>query len=578
MPKKKQSKDELIPSTKLQERAKDFLNERIKASRKVVDSKKGKWATWKKMYNNEQVSQKARGDSNLVIPKADYIVEVISSKIINTIFSVADWLTLKHPNMDMNELRKRQAWLIYVMERQVKYYVTALELFKAAPIKGTGICKVYPRNYWPYVEYMELEDFLPDYECKKPGDVQEMRYCAQLLRRDLNKLKAFVRPITKTPVYFNIDLLEKEAEAKKAEAKKAGDTTVKDDTVPIYDLVEYHGEFEVSKNKWRECLITASIEHKEDDKVQHIIRLEPSQYKYYDKYQMRDVYLKPFVASIYGVNPGEFYGKSAISSVESLITEQTDHHNLYMENHKRLMHGITKVLNRSKLTREHLKQQAGSIWYMNSFDDVEVETTPEVNLQAFNLIHNMYDREIEKTSSVTNHNLGVGNTKRETLGEVREMIGQSNDRFQLYIQMSGRLTLRPTSSLVYLLMRNSLNIFDDQELPFADQTIQINKGDFSDDMEVTFAVTTLESEYSKYTKQDTFPKLLETFAMIAGDRLNTDEIVKEMGILFNYIKPERFLHPDEPRIPIAALPEEIQLIAQASFMELERTKQAQGGK
>ncbi len=561
------------PDTKKLERAKKTLNERLKGSKKIVAAKKGKWDTWEKMYKNQQVNTRVSGESNLILPKADYISETISAKVINSIFSVSQWLTMRHYNVSAQTLRDQQEWFMWVMDRKVNFYLTAIEMFKASPIKGTAVCKVYMRNFWPYVEYLKLEHFFPDPLINKPGDIQNMRYCMHQFKRDINQLNRFVNAQGEK-IYINLDKLEEKGKGKKQETvhmEGVNEVSVKDETLPIWDVVEYHGEFEYENKKYGEYIITGALEQEKDEEVYEIIRCEPSQFKVRDKYADEDVYLKPFVSSIYSVHPGEFYGKSAIESVESLVMEQTDLHNIYMDNHKRLVNGITKVLSRSDLTRDDIPQIAGAIWYLDNFEDVEVETPPETNLVAYKQIHELLDREIEKASSVTSATLGVGRSKRETFGEVRSLLNEANDRFQLYIQMADRLTLRPIAVRVYALLRQTFDIFNSKDFMIDGRRIGISKENLLEDMDVRFAATTVESEHSKYSKQQTLPQFVQTLAQIAGPRLNVDELVKEFGALYNYKDPERFLQGG-PSIPIELLPPEVQGIAQQILEQ-----QAQGG-
>lgn len=545
------------PSSAKLERAEKVLNERLKASKAIVNAKKGKWKTWDRMYKNEQLFSRIEGESNLVLPKADYIAEVISSKVVNAVFSVTDWLTMRHPTIDQQTLYDQQTFFMWVMDRKVNFYLTALELFKSSPVKGTSICKTYMRNFWPFVEFLDLESFMPDPMARKPGDIQSMRFCMHQFKRDLNQIKKFKAPDGR-PIYQNMEKLEELGKALRNETMKmkGTETAVEDKTMPIFDLVEYHGEFEYEKGKYGEYILTGVLREEVDDKCLFVIRCEPSSFRVKDEYSGDIIYLKPFVSNIYSVNPGEFYGKSAIQSVESLINEQTDLHNLYMDNHKRLVNGIMKVLNRADLTRDDLRQVPGAIWFMDSFEDVELQQPIPANLGEYKQLHELLDREIEKASSVTSYNLGVGRTKRETFGEVRSMINEASDRFQLFIQMADRITLRPIARNIYTLLRQTFDLFYGGDFVVNGKEISINKDNLLEDMDVQFAATTIESEHSKYSKQQTFPQLLTIYQQLAGNRLNVEEITQEMGKLFNFNKPERFLYP-EPMIPASLIPPEV---------------------
>jgi len=565
------------PTPSKLDRAKEVLNERLRASKRIVNAKKGKWKTWDRMYKNEQLANRIEGESNLVLPKADYIAEVISAKVINAVFSVTDWLTMRHPEIDEKTLNEQQTFFMWVMDRKVNFYLTAIELFKSSPIKGTSICKVFMRNFWPYVEYLDLESFYPDPMARKPGDIQSMRFCMHQFKRDLNQLKRFTAPDGRS-IYENMDKLETLGKSKLGDSMTMSgtNTAVEDKTTPVFDLVEYHGEFEYEKGKFGEYIMTGALREESSDQCEFVIRCEPSSFRVKDNYSGDTIYLKPFVSNIYSVNPGEFYGKSAIQSVESLINEQTDIHNLYMDNHKRLVNGITKVLNRSDLTRDDLRQVPGAIWFMDSFEDVDLEQPQGVNLGEYRQIHELLDREIEKASSVTAYNLGVGRTKRETYGEVRSMINEASDRFQLFIQMADRITLRPVAQRVYALLRQTFDIYYGGDFIINGKPISIQKENLLEDMDVQFSASTVETEHSKYSKQQTFPQLLTIFQQIAGSRLNIDEITAEVGQLFNFTKPERFLHPEE-YIPISKLPPEVQPIAQEIIAQEQQAAGSGGG-
>jgi hypothetical protein len=545
------------PSQEKLDRAKEVLNERLKASKRIVNAKKGKWKTWDRMYKNEQIANRIEGESNLVLPKADYIAETISAKVINAIFSVTEWMTMRHPTMDPDILYKQNKFFMWIMDRKVNFYLTAIEMFKSSPIKGTSICKTFMRNFWPYVEYLDLESFFPDPMARKPGDIQSMRFCMHQFKRDQNQIKKFTAPDGR-PIYLNMEKLLELGKTLTGESlkMKGTDTAVEDKTLPIYDLVEYHGEFEYEKGKYGEYILTGVLREEVSDECEFIIRCEPSSFRVRDNYSGDIMYLKPFVSNIYAVNPGEFYGKSAISSVESLINEQTDLHNLYMDNHKRFVNGIIKVLNRSDLSRDDLRQVPGALWFMDSFDDVDMFDQKEVNLAGYKLIHDLLDREIEKGTSITGEVMGISQTKRQTFGEVQSMIKEASDRFQLFIQMADRITLRPVAQRVYAMLRQTFDIYSGGDFVIDGEEISINKENLLEDMDVQFAATTVETEHSKYSKQQTFPQLLQNLQLLAGGRLNVDEIISELGKMYNFTQPERFVYP-EPMVPVSVIPPEV---------------------
>ena len=559
------------PSKKILDRALSTIKERYEASSNIVNSKKSDWKRYYEMYESEQQATKYDWESNLVIPKADYVVETITPRIMNTVFSVEEWLTVK-TQADINTQKRIQKALLWVLDKKVNFYLTALELFKAAPIYGTSICKTHMRNGWPAVEYIPIDQFYPDAYCNKPGQIQEMRYCFHRFKRDINQLYSY--SINNQLIYFNLDQLE---QCSSEELAMEGTDTVVDDKTKVYSLIEHWGEFEYEKGKHEEYIITAAIDG-EDGSPFLIIRCEPSKLFHKDRYTNQNIYLKPFVSCLYSINPGQFYGKGAIQSIESLANEQTELHNLYMDNHKRLVNGIVKARNRSQLTEDDIQFKPGVIWWLDQLDDVEVVTYPEINITPYSVIHGMLDREIEKASGVTSESMGVGRTKRQTLGEFSGLRNEANERFRVFIQMADRLTLRPIIFRVLLLLNQSINLLNNNTIDTGTENVQITSEELLLPSDFTFAATAVETEFSKYNKQQVFPRILKelvALSEVSGTRINFPEIMNELGDLFNIKNPERFTI-QEPMIPLKVLPPELQRTVveamQVAQMEVEQQK------
>ena len=567
------------PSEIILKKAQRTIIDRFEASNKIVVSKKDAWERYEKLRDSEQQAAKFNYESNLVIPKPDYIIETITPKIMNTIFSIPEWITVKSAVPD-EITRKVQQVLLWVFDKKINFYLSALELFKAAPIYGTSFCKVYLKDYWPVIEYIPPDKFYPDANVNKPGQIDEMRYCFHEFDRDIIQLRNM--KVSGQPLYFDLEKLEEENANEGI--KMAGVDTTVDDKTKIHRLCEYWGELEVD-GEIKEYVITASLK---GDVPSTIIRCEPSGMKYTDQYTKQVKYIKPFVSSLYSITPGEFYGRGAIQSIESLTNEQNELHNLYMDNHKRLVNGIVKVNNRSNLTEDDLQFKPGGIWWLDNMDDVDVVTYPEINMAAYTVIHQMLSREIEKASGVNDPSTGVGSTKRQTLGEFSGLQTEHNERFKVFIQMADRLTLRPITFRVLLLLQQSMKLLNNPLFDIGSEQIQLHEEDLLTPMDFTFAATAVETEHSKYSKQQMFPRVLKELiglAEVAQDgKLNMKEIVKEMGELFNIKNPERFV-TTETMIPLGILPPHLQQTVmeamQAAQMAMEeqarQQKKGQGG-
>jgi len=552
------------PSEKILERARETVQERYDASEKVIDANKPKWQECRDLFESNIKQRNNSWESNLIMPKGDQIIETISPRIMSTIFGAADWLTVKNPRLDKfadNEKRDFNKFMMFVHDKKIRFYMMCAELFKDSPIVGTSICKVYPKGRWPVNDFVRIEDFGPDALCNKPGDIDSMRYCYHKFERSLEQLKRFVN-VKNEPIYFNLEGLEDSPYAKRTITVKGtdgGDTSVPEKVNPVFDIVEYHGEFEVEKSgKFREYTMAAIVY---GGRVVKMIRCDPSQNKIYDALEKREIYYKPFVASIYQIIPGKFYGKSALHAVLSLVAEQKEHHDLFLDQHKRNLTNIIQVLNRSNLTEDDIVRKPDSIWWLDSHDDVLITPTPDLNIQSFDMIHNMLNREIEQTSRANPNTEGIGTTKRQTLGEFEGLRSESNMVFNLFIQLSDRLTLRPIVTRNFNIMRRIFNLLSSESNTFSigDQYVEVNPEFFSEDVDFQFAATGIETEYSKYSKREAIPKLLSSFAqLISADpngafQFDLPKVANDVGDLYNFPNSGEYIKLREGVVPIDLL-------------------------
>jgi len=558
------------PSAKILERAKKQLQENFEASNALVKKKSPAWKSYRDLYLSQQVERDHEWESNLVMPKGDQIIETIAPRIMAAIFSVADWITIKNPDIEQADLLALQKEFAHILDRKSNFYLTAVELFKEASTIGTSFCKIYPKGQFPFTEFVAAENFGPDPSCNKPGRIDDMRYCYHLSQKSLSQLSRLKAPsVGSGPentgyfyeglenVYFDLDKLGKNKVLQKdafiVKESDGGETSAEATGSPVYDLIEYWGEFEVKSGVWEEYVITAVLG---GDRIENIIRCEPSTNYFEVEAEGEKEYYKPFVSSIYQIVPGSFYGKGALQAVESLIVEQKEHHDLFLDQHKRSLTNIVQVLENSGLTEDDLIRKPDSIWFLRNHDDVKIIDTPEVNFGAFGNMHSILDREIEKTSRATAETVGIGQSKRETLGEFTGLMAAAEKVFTLFIQQADRLTLRPLAEKTFNILKRG------------------KEDGFFQNIEFNFAATAVETEYSKYSKQQQFPNLLrEIGGILQNDptyQFDIIKILKMMDSLYDFKETSDFVKQREAMIPIAALPEEIRPIAVEIMQEISK--------
>jgi len=600
------------PSKEFLEKTKKLLQKRLDEGLKWVQAKQPAWDKYREMYHNQIRNRDHSWEANLVIPKPYYIVQTITPQILSAVFNMADFITIKHPQLPDAQLIRLGRWFAWFLLRRMNFYMRAVELFTDTPIVGTGLLKMYMSNGSASVDFLKIEDFVPDPRAKKPGDVDSMAFCFNKLQREFGELErattirmadvemdipvmdpetgqmsdtlqgVVVPQLQRQGMYFNLKEVW-ENHVKKTEGEG---TTVSDHEdemqvdIPNLDLTEHWGEIETtfgvydvdkktySPGKYEEYVVTSVMN---GDEIETIIRCEPSEFYYNDKVEQKRKYLKPFVASIYSANPGVFYGSGAIEPVESLITEMKEHHDLYLDEHKRSVMTILSVLERSGLTPRDLEFAPYAHWVMRNHEDVKPVVFPEVNLQAFMAVHGLIDREIDRTAGASTMMQGIPTTKRQTGQETQMLMAESARRFSTFIHMADHLTLRPLALKTMILMRNMPAIIGGEIFNTPDSQIAISSKDLLDDLEFVFAATGIEPEYSKYAKQEVLPKILRELAGImqtgAGQwQFNLPEIMKEINELYNFSRVENFVMPVQQMIPLDLL--------QASAMGDPRLQQA----
>jgi len=579
------------PSDAFLEKTKKLLNKRLQESAKVVDDKKADWEKYRKLYNNQIKDRSYLWESNLIIPKPHYIVQTITPQILGTVFSSADFMTIKSPKFRDDDLARMSKWFTWFLLKRMHTYVRCVEMFTESPMVGTSLVKLYSSNGIPSMDFLPVDKFYPDPRASKPGDVDSMQFCFNKFERDLGELERATvprlktvtvdieteDPITGEPVmtpteiptlvqeamYFNLKEAWKEHLHKQSETPD-GDFTV---DLPNLNLVEHWGEIETTfgvydfnaksytPGKYEEYVVTGIVEGNE---IKTLIRCEPSTFYYHDPIEGRDKYLKPYVASIYTLNANNFYGMGAIEPVESLISEMKEHHDLYLDEHKRSIMTILSVLERSGLTEKDLPFSPYAHWVMRSHDDVQVVKFPEVNLQAFQTIHSLIDHEIDRTSGSSTLMQGVPTSKRQTLGEVQSLMTEATRRFTVFVKTADFLTLRPLALKTLVLMRSMPTILQGQPFVLPDEEITIDPESLLQEMEFAFAASAMEPEYTKYYKREIFPRLLKEIAgaMQATNgkyMLNLPEILSTMEKFYDVKDMDRYVEEVRPSVPLDLL-------------------------
>uniref|UniRef100_A0A6M3IKL4 Portal protein n=1 Tax=viral metagenome TaxID=1070528 RepID=A0A6M3IKL4_9ZZZZ len=589
------------PSDDYLEKLVPFLQKRYDESKKVVDSKVSEWDRYRKLYRVQQAKSRNSWESNLVFPKAHYIVETIHPQILSTIFSVAQWITFKHHELDTIPIER---WFAWFYDRVSSVYMPFSELFKGTPIVGTGFAKTHLVDGIPTTEYIKTENFLPHPYHKKPGDIDGMPWVWFKFDRDFSELERAkctriytevvevpvpdpetgmeaIDPSTGIPImtkeeipipfteqlYFNLDKVWDDF------IKPGGGSNsyvgAQQINLPRIYLAEMWGEVpdrlddplgasgtgNYTPTVYSEKVITCVME---GDKIRHVIRCEPSQMKYTCALRGRDIYLKPAIASLYSVEDGEFYGSGAIQPVESLIAEMTEHHNMAMDNHKRAIMTILSVRERSGLGRRDLQLSPFNIWKVKDHADVVPVKFPDIEVNTVGMIHSLLDREIDRDTNVSQTLQGIPTAKRMTAKEYQGSVVDSVKRFNTFIQMADRLTLRNWAFKQLILMSNMRHVLEGKPWMLPEGSISITPDMLMAGHEIAFACSAIESEFSKYTKQERIPRLLQAIGSIIGSsggkwEFDLPTFLKEVENVYDWPNASEMVKPNEMMIPTEAL-------------------------
>src|SRR4030042_1533681 len=169
------------PSATFLENIKKEFQANLTESSKLVQGKTKNWEDSERLYNNEALPRVHSHESNLIIPKAHYTVETITPQIMQTYFGMAQWLTIKDPDLPDSVLRQQEYWMMWFMMTKMKMYLRTLEAVKCAVALGTSIEKLYMKNGIPANDYVKLANFRPDPRCQKPGEIDSMAWCMEII-------------------------------------------------------------------------------------------------------------------------------------------------------------------------------------------------------------------------------------------------------------------------------------------------------------------------------------------------------------------------------------------------------------
>lgn len=608
----------VTPDPAFLRRAMKTLNQRYQASKQVVESIRPDIERYRAMYDCVTSSKEHRWEANLVIPKARYIIDTITPQIVSTIFSRERWLTTKNINIPEESLALMDKWLVWFCDRYMDWYLQALQIFKSSPIDGTSIAKLFMRNGLPALMYDDILNFYPDPACHIPGNVDAMEYCFHRVHRTFSQLEQATVPMLQNvgvgsmalpalmdvPMYTNLDKLWNLY--RPTETINLDGETV-EQYRPPYELMEYYGNIETTfgvydtdrsrykPGKYDEYVITVLKEGLESENADLVLRAQNSTFAYMDSISGRVMYLKPFITSLYSIEPGSFYGTSALKPVESLIAELTDFHNLFLDNMKRSVLTILKVLKNSGLDEDDLECKPMGIWYVRGHDDVMPVDFPPVQLAGLGAIDQMLGQEIDRLSTPQSMQ-GVPVSKRQTGLEFQSLLQQGSQRFATFIQSADRLTLRPFVQKVRIFLSKLPAIVEGRafQTPFGE--VMLNPKWLTDASDVSFAATGVEPEQSLYMKRELFPQILTALSNMMTQsggqyKINLPEIVKLLEPIYDFKGVGRLVEPTSNYVSINALATVLQTAMQsnpqfvqmapvmAQFVEMAQQldKQAMGG-
>lgn len=601
MPEKPAVSRDRRPDEDFLKKTKKLIEKRWEEARKLVDQKRSDWDELRDMYHNEMRSRQHDWESNLIIPKPYYIVQTITPQIMQAVFGHPDFLTCKSPRLNTGDAVRLSQWFAWFLLRKMQIYPRLLELFTESPIIGTSFLKLYMKNGVPAADFARADEVYVDPRTRRPGEIDASQFVFHRFKRDWSQIEqatvtrmveeevqvpvfdqetgevmetqtVTIPTLKEEPLYFGLDELWK----KYVLSKDTQDARSEDHEVdvqvdlPTLELVEMWGEIETTfgsiqvdgdspgrytPGQYQEYVVTCVLK---GEKIEEVIRCEPSGWKYLDELENREIYVKPFVSSIYSSVPGQFHGMSAIEPVQSLIEEMKEHHDLFMDNHKRSVMTILSVLERSGLTERDLPFSPYAHWVVRSHDDVQPVQFPEINMQAFNMIHALIDREIDRTAGSSPQMQGNPVTKRQTAQEVSSLMIEASRRFTTFIQMADHLTLRPLARKTAIMMLAMPQLQQGQPFMMPDEEVVIDPASLVGGVEYNWAATGIEPEHSKYQKQELFPKLLRELAGVSqasGGKyiLNMEEVVGQMADLYNFYDMENWVYERRPEVPVDVL-------------------------
>ncbi|MEO0249184.1 MAG: hypothetical protein ABIN58_06500, partial [candidate division WOR-3 bacterium] len=170
------------------ENVRRVFQKRYDEAKAALDRRVTDWKEFEDLYDCKKSSSQHSWESNLIIPKAHYVIETLTPQVLYAIFGQPQWVSFVHPDLDTTAMER---WFVWFCDRIVRMYVPFCELLKAAPCYGTSFNKLYLSHAKPRMAYAPIDSVLIDPRHNVPGDIDGMPYVIHAnIERSLAELEA----------------------------------------------------------------------------------------------------------------------------------------------------------------------------------------------------------------------------------------------------------------------------------------------------------------------------------------------------------------------------------------------------
>ena len=392
--------DEALPETKNYAKNVEIALRALKATLDDVDQSRTMrrpletvWVECYQLYLNEPEGQKYMGRANLAVPEAYRSVEILVSRLIQTLFSSDRWFrALPREEADKAQSEAVEALLRWETSRKnvPNEYV---DFIKQSAIYGTSFAKVYwdfrkkrrikkvklpggstrreyrddTVNQGPTFKMVNIEDiYVPTKNVSTIGELPFIIERSTVSEADLNAMSdagiyenvGKVEPLRTNTGYDNDSLM------RQARANSYGVDVDEEayDSVNRYEILERWGEFDLKDDGHMvECVIVVA-------NGRTVLRVEENPFDHQER---------PYVFNRYTPIPGELYGIGVIQPIRSLCYEVNDTRNQLMDHKTFALNPMFIVGAGAGVDETTFTARRGGLWSVNNVNQIKPVEIPE---------------------------------------------------------------------------------------------------------------------------------------------------------------------------------------------------------